>query len=115
MVPIPPTIHFVKAHRPDFNFNSAQSGSGSNSLQGDELLARIIKAQIQADENLARLFGSVAELTGRLIGDMPVAGENLEPHPPAPGALNELLWRAETHLRHLAALEDRLATLHRAL
>ena len=83
--------------------------------QSGDLLISTLKAVETADNALADLFSMVDVLADRLIGGVPILAENHERQPPAPGALNEILWRTTVHGRHVSALRDRLSSLLQVL
>ncbi len=95
---------------------ASQSGSSSGiSAQPSDLLAHIFKAMSDGDQSLADLIDMVRALSDRLAGDVPFLPRTMEPHPPAPGALNEMLWRAQAQNWHLDQLRERLSALLRVL
>lgn len=91
--------------------DSRLGGSGAIEANTD-LLARTTKTMAHCDQVLADLFEMVSGLSDRLIGDALHSNVSAEPpHPPAPGAVNELLWRAEAQAAHLTQLREKLARL----
>ena len=100
-----------QATRPYPTEDSRLGGPCANVINND-LLTRTTKTMAHCDQVLADLFEMVSGLSDRLIGDALHSNVSAEPpHPPAPGAVNELLWRAEAQAAHLTQLREKLARL----